>query len=361
MKYTLGVEEEFHLVDLDTRDLVPLAEEIEARASRKVENGVDSELYRSMIEIKTTVCTDLAEVRAQLGTLRSAVAAAAGELGAGVLAASTHPFSTWRGEPPGADERYQRMAATYRQLVREQHIVGCHVHVGIPDPDEVILVMNRARALLGPLLALSANSPYWLGADTGFASWRTQVWRRWPSSGMPDPFASRAEFDAAIAELTALRVVPDATKLYWDLRPSVRYPTLEFRVTDVCITIDDTVMVAGLFRAIARHCHEAALAGEPEDDVSVDVLRSGVWRAARDGLAGQLIDVPGRRLAPAAEVVRGLVDRLRPALEANGEWDEVSTLVERVLAKGNGADRQRAALARRGEMTDVVDTALVRG
>jgi carboxylate-amine ligase len=155
--------------------------------------------------------------------------------------------------------------------------------------------------------------------------------------------------------------VPDATKLYWDLRPSVRYPTLEFRVTDVCITIDDTVMVAGLFRAIARHCHEAALAGEPEDDVSVDVLRSGVWRAARDGLAGQLIDVPGRRLASAAEVVRGLVDRLRPALEANGEWEEVSTLVERVLAKGNGADRQRAALARRGEMTDVVDTALVRG
>jgi carboxylate-amine ligase len=359
--YTLGVEEEFHLVDLGTRDLVPLAGEIQRAAGRKVTDSVDIELYESMIETKTTVCAGLEEVRSQLGTLRSVVAGAAAEYGAGVLPTSTHPFSAFRGEPPGADDRYQRMLSTYRELIREQHIVGCHVHVGIPDPDEVIGVMNRARAWLGPLLALSVNSPYWVGTDTGFSSWRTQVWRRWPSSGTPIAFRDRAHFDAHIAELVELRVVPDATKLYWDLRPSVRYPTLEFRVADVCQTIDETVLLAGLFQAVARTCHEDLLAGEPERDVPVDVLRAAVWRSARDGMDAELVDVAGRRLAPAAEVVGDFLTRLRPALEAAGAWDEVSALATEVLERGTGAARQRAALARGGRLSDVVDSALVEG
>jgi carboxylate-amine ligase len=172
-------------------------------------------------------------------------------------------------------------------------------------------------------------------------------------------FADRADFDGAVAELAELRVVPDATKLYWDVRPSVRWPTLEFRVADVTIDVDGAVMLAGLARACVRTCHEAAVRGEPLDEPNMELLRAALWRAARDGLDGELIDVPGRTLAPAAEVAERLLAWLRPALEAAGEWDEVAALVAQALAGGTGAARQRAAMAAKGRADDVVDAALV--
>jgi carboxylate-amine ligase len=358
--YTVGVEEEFHLVDLATRELAPVADELLAGAEVVLPGATAGELFATMAELRTPVCADLDQVRAELTRLRTAVAQVAAELGAGLLASSTHPFAKADHEPLMPNERYRRMAATFRQLVTDQHIVGCHVHVGISDPEAVIQVMNRTRPLLPPLLALSANSPFWRGADTGYASWRSQVWRRWPASGVPRVFADRADFDRTVADLAELRVLPDATKLYWDVRPSVRWPTLEFRVTDVTMDIDDAVMLAGLVRACVRACHEAALRGGPFDEPNPEVLRAALWRAARDGLDGELIDVPGRRLAPAPEVVERFLAGLRPALEANGEWDEVAALVERTLAGGTGAARQLAALARHGRMDDVVDLALVR-
>jgi carboxylate-amine ligase len=214
--------------------------------------------------------------------------------------------------------------------------------------------------VLPVLLALSGNSPFWRGVDTGYASWRAQVWRRWPASGTPRVFADWADFDAAVAELASLRVVPDATKLYWDVRPSVRWPTLEFRVTDVTIDVDDAVMLAGLARAVVRTCHEAAVRGDPVDAASPELLRAALWRAARDGLDAELIDVPARALAGAGEVVERVLTWLRPALEAAGEWDEVAALVGRALAGGTGAARQRAALTRHGRLDDVIDEALVK-
>ena len=354
-EFTLGVEEEYQIVDSDTRGLRPRALSILPDAQASVGDCVTPELYLSQIEIGTPVCRTLAEVRAELTRLRREVGAAAAASGSRIAAAGTHPFSHWEGQEITPRRRYEGIAEEYEQLAREHLICGCHVHVGVEDGEAAIQVMNRARLWLAPLLALAANSPFWLGRDTGYASYRTEIWRRWPMAGTPLVFASRAEYDALVAALVATGSVTDATKIYWDVRPSARFPTLEFRVTDVCLTADEAVMIAGLVRALARDGYGRYERGEPLGEARPELLRAAKWRAARYGLDGDLIDPEAGSAAPAREVVGRLLARLRPALEADGDWEEVSGLVEATFARGNGASRQRAAFARAGSLADVVD------
>jgi carboxylate-amine ligase len=203
-------------------------------------------------------------------------------------------------------------------------------------------------------LALAANSPFWLGRDTGYASYRTEIWRRWPMAGTPQEFGSRSEYDALVETLIATGSVGDATKIYWDLRPSARYETLEFRVTDVCLTVDEAVMIAGLARALTRACYGQAVRGEPRARVRPELLRAAKWRAARYGLDADLIDAEQGQAVAAHELIERLLARLRDALEEDGAWDEVSELVRATLRRGNGAARQRAAFARAGSLEEVV-------
>ena len=354
-EFTLGVEEEYQIVDAQTRELRPRALRILPAAREAVGERVTPELYLSQIEIGTHVCRGLAEVRAELTRLRREVGAAAEGEGSRIAAAATHPFSHWEEQEITPRRRYVGIAREYEQLAREQLIYGCHVHVGIRDREAAIQVMNRARPWLAPLLALSANSPFWLGWDTGYSSFRTQIWRRWPLSGTPQVFDSRAEYDALVAALVATGSAEDATKIYWDVRPSARFETLEFRVTDVCLTVDEAVMVAGLVRALARTCYEEAVRGEPLAPVRPELLRAAKWRAARYGLEADLVDVERGRAVPAGELVERLLARLRPALEADGDAEEVCELVRATLRRGNGAARQRAAYARAESFEDVVD------
>jgi YbdK family carboxylate-amine ligase len=202
------------------------------------------ELYRSQVEMNTPVCATLAEVRDAVRRGRRALAGAAERHGLRLAAAGTHPFSHWRDQAVTDKTRYHNLAEDYRQVFREQVVFGCHVHVGITDREAAIQTMNRVRPWLPVLLALSGNSPYWLGADTGYASYRTEVWNRWPMAGMPQAFASRAEYDTLVETLMATGSVREPTKLYWDVRPSTHLETLEFRVADVCMAVDEAVMVA---------------------------------------------------------------------------------------------------------------------
>ncbi|HEX3620979.1 MAG TPA: glutamate--cysteine ligase [Acidimicrobiales bacterium] len=355
-EYTVGVEEEFCIVDAGSGQLRTSADAVVRQAKARLGSQAEPELHRSQVETGTTICHSLGEVRAELERLRREVRDAAAEVGCAVLAAGTHPTATSAESSvnPGK-ERYRRLEREYQAVAREQLVNGCHVHVGIADRDLAIDALNRTRPWLATVLALSANSPFWAGADTGYASYRTEVWTRWPLTGMPEPLTSRAEFDALIDALKAVEALPDATFLYWDVRPSARYETLEFRVADACLGVDDAVMVAGLWRALARTCATEAASGPPATKVRNELVQAARWRAARYGLEGTLVDVEARRTAPAAEVVDGLLSHLRPALEAQGDWDEVRALVEQTTARGNGATRQRAALARRGELGDVVD------
>jgi glutamate---cysteine ligase / carboxylate-amine ligase len=316
---------------------------------------VQPELYRSQVEMNTPVCATLGEVRDAVRRGRRALAEAAEGEGLRLAAAGTHPFSHWGDQTVTEKTRYRNLAQDYRQVFREQVVFGCHVHVGIQDREAAIQTMNRVRPWLPVLLALSANSPYWLGADTGYASYRTEVWNRWPMAGMPQAFASRAEYDRLVETLMATGSVREPTKLYWDVRPSARQETLEFRVADVCMGVDEAVMVTGLARALALVCHDAAARGEPDPPPRPELLRAAKWRAARHGLDADLVDAAAGRARPAAEMVRLFLDRVRPGLEAGGDLEEVTELVEATVARGTGAARQRAVFQRTGSLEAVVD------
>jgi carboxylate-amine ligase len=353
--FTIGVEEEHQIVNPDSRELRPRAERILPEAQRAVGDEATNELYLSQLEIGTPVCRTLAEVRAELVRLRRALAEAAGRYGCRIAAAGTHPFSRWQDQPLTPKPRYRGILDYFQQVAREDIVFGCHVHVGFADREEAVGVMNQARPWLAPLIALAANSPFWLGEDTGYASYRTELFGRYPMTGTPHVFASRAEYDQLVADLVAAGMIKDASKIYWDVRPSSHLETLEFRVADVCMSVDEAVMVAGLCRALAEVCREAHRRGEPAAEVRPELLRAAKWYASRYGLDGELLDVRARRAAPAAEVVEALLAFVRPALEGRGEWEEVSALVRQTLARGNGARRQREAFARAGRLEDVVD------
>ena len=353
-EFTVGVEEEYQIVDVETLELNPRSLRILPEARAAVGDQVTPEMYLSQIEIGTPVCRTLAEVRAELTRLRREVNAAAEGEGSRIAAAGTHPFSHWEDQEITPRRRYHGIAEEYEQLAREHLIYGCHVHVGIKDREAAIQVMNRARLWLAPLLALAANSPFWLGRDTGYASYRTEIWRRWPMAGTPQEFGSRSEYDALVEALVATGSVGDATKIYWDVRPSARFETLEFRVTDVCLTVDEAVMIAGLVRALARACYGQVVREEPRPRARPEMLRAAKWRAARYGLDADLIDVERGEAVPAHDLVGRMLARLQDALEEDGAWEEVSGLVRAALGRGNGAARQRAAYARGDSFEEVV-------
>ena len=353
--FTIGVEEEFCIVDAETGVLQPRAEQVLPLAKETLDGQVEAELNRSQIETGTEVCTTLGEVRAELERLRRSLREAAARAGCSVVSTGTHP--TARPDDSSVNpskERYRRLEREFQAVAREQLVNGCHVHVGIADRDLAIDVLNRTGLWLPTIVALAANSPFWAGADSGYASYRTEIWTRWPLTGMPAPLTSRAEFDELIEALQAVEALPDATFLYWDVRPSARYETLELRVADACLTVDDAVLVAGLWRALARTCAAEACAGVPLPTFRGELVQAARWRAARYGVEGTLVDLAAGRTAPAREVVDRLLAHVRPALEEDGDWEEVSSLVDRGLAGENGAVRQRAAFARRGQMGDVL-------
>ncbi len=353
--FTLGVEEEFLLVDPETRRLVPRADEVLEDARADGEAKVEHELQLVQVEAGTAVCRTLSELRDQVAGLRGTLSASAERAGCRIASAGSHPFSPCNDSRVTPKPAYLRLERDYQLVTREQLVCGCHVHVGLADADMAIRVMNRVRPWLPTVLAIAVNSPFWLGEDTGYASFRTEIWRRWPMAGTPDIFTSRAEYDELVELMLKTGAIDDPARIYWDIRPSARFDTLEFRVTDACLSVDETVMVAGLFRALARTARDEEVAGRPLRRTRLEMLQAAIWRAARYGVEGELIDLPGGRSLPAPEVVRDLLVRLRPVLEDIGDWDEVSGLVEGVLEGGTGAARQRRAFARREELADVVD------
>jgi carboxylate-amine ligase len=356
--FTLGVEEEYQIINPETRELRPWAARVLPKARERLGDDVTNEFYLSQIEIGTPVCETLTELRAELVRLRSGVVEAAHRDGSRIAAAGTHPFSRWEGQPVTPKPRYFELQDDFQQLAREHMIFGCHVHVGIADPEDAVQIMNRCRPWLAPVIALAASSPFWLGAETGYASYRTQLFTRWPMAGIPQVFTSREEFDDLVTSLVAVGMIADASKIYWDARPSSHAETLEFRVADVCPTVDETVMVAGLFRALAISCLEEHRSGTPMNAVRPELLQAARWRASRFGLDGELIDVHARKSMPARDVIERMLTNLRPALESRGDWQEVSEIVRKTLENGNSAKRQLWAFAQAGRLEDVIDLIL---
>ena len=345
---TIGVEEEFHIVSAETGEPEP--------AARRVLRGVDAqpELQRSVIETATDIHTGLSQLRADLVARRQALVEAAGRHGLAVVAAGTVPGAGSRPTRVYPNERYEWMAQEYRQLVDEQQVCACQVQVGVPDRDLAVRITRRIRAWLPALLAMSVSSPLFAGQDTGYASYRSIVASRWPTVGPPPDVHSADEYDMVVTTLVDSGVISDAAMMYFDARPSPRYPTVEIRIADGCPLVDDAVLLAALARALVVTASAQDAAGAPPPEAPQVLLRAATWRAARSGLEGHLVDPLTRRAVPAPDRVAALLAHLRPALEEHGDWDLAASLAEALLKRGTSAQRQRAVLRDGGSHGDVV-------
>jgi carboxylate-amine ligase len=345
---TLGVEEEFLLVDAATGRPAPAADDVLAEG----DGGLERELTLQQVETSTRVTTGLEELRADLVARRREASGAAEAAGAVLLATGTSPMPVATVTTP--TDRYRRMTELYGLTAREQLTCGCHVHVGVADDDEAVGALDRMRPWLSPLVALAANSPFWQGVDTAYDSYRSQVWGRWPTAGATAPFGSPGAYRSCVSDLLESGTILDEGMVYFDVRLSRTYPTLEIRVADVLLDVDDAVLVAALAGALVETAARAWRDDVAPLPVRTELIRLATWRAARSGLRSELVDVVARRPAPVADVLNGLVDHVRPVLEDTGRLDDVRLLLDQVLARGNGADRQRATLRAGGRMGDVV-------
>jgi carboxylate-amine ligase len=357
---TFGAEEEFFIVDLESGELTPRSDELVAAGVAELGGVVTHELNRCQVEIASVVCSDIDELRRSLTLCRSTLAELARDMGCGLVASGTHPSSSWEDQEIKDDvERYERLERRYQAIARQQVICGCHVHVGIDDPETAVAVTNRAVPWLPPLLALSANSPYWHGVDTGFDSYRTEVWERWPTSGMPPQLDSRKEYDELIDELQSIRAIEDPTQIYWYVRPSERWPTVEFRPCDVCTELEDALALAALIRALAWTSDREEGVDEMIGSRSREASNAAMWRAARFGMSGALVDPLTDQLQPAQRVVQQLLDHVGDGLEVHGDTEFVTLQVKEIIDRGTGASIQRRTLEAEGGDTVALVRSLV--
>jgi carboxylate-amine ligase len=353
--FTMGVEEEYQIIDPHTHELSQSADIVLSQAQDLLGDAVQYEMILSQIEIATPICHTLTDVYTELARLRRGVITAADTVNLQIAAAGTHPLSHWNEQQVTPKARYEELIHTYQQLIREQVIFGCHVHVGVPDREIATQVINHARLWLSPLIALTANSPFWIGKDTGYQDYRTGLWWTVPLSGPPPYFATYQAYQAFLQELVDIQSVTDPTKIYWDLRLSERFDTVEFRVMDVCLTLEEAVTMTGLVRALVRTCYVHVMEQRPALTTSADVLRTLHWRAARYGLSENLVNIHTKRCLPARNYIEQMLEFVRPALEAEGDWQRVASGVRTIIQQGNGASRQLAVAQRSGNLHDVVD------
>lgn len=348
---TFGIEEEFLVCDADTGELRGDAESVLDRARAEVGDDVDHELRTAMIETGTAVCSDANGAAQQLASRRQAVTVAAARVGARILATGSHPWAA-PGEIDYVDERrYRRTARRFGPIADESLVCGCHVHVAVPDRHIGVHVLDRIRPWLAPLVALSANSPMWRGADTGYDSWRAQVWARFPTAGPTSLFHTLQRYDKQADALVVSGAAVDRAGLYYDARLSEQWPTVEIRVADVCLDVADAVLIGVLARALVVTAQRAET---PPPDVSVELLRASTFMASRWGLSGELVDPVDWRARPAPVVLKNCVDHIAEALEESRERSLVDDGIERLLRVGNGATRQRSA-TERGGVDAVID------
>jgi glutamate---cysteine ligase / carboxylate-amine ligase len=351
----MGVEEEYLVVDPVTRAVVPQGARVVARALEWLGDQASTEITQFQVEAKSAPCGSAVAMGKQLKEMRSTCAAMAAKDRLALIASGTPLLGALVPPPITNLPRYDIGVANYRHLHDELSICAAHVHVHLPDRDWAVLVGNHLRPWLPVLITLTANSPIWNGRDMGYASWRTLSWGKWPVAGPPPYLSSYAEYERVVAALGETGALVDPGTVFWDVRPSAWLPTLEVRVADVPATIEETTLLASIVRALVLVSLERVLRGDYGPPVSGELLRAAYWRAARDGLEGRGIDPRDGRLRPAGALLDTLLRHITPALQTAGELTLVTEGLARLRAAGSGAARQRAALRRRGRMTDVVD------
>lgn len=351
---TLGIEEEYLLFDGAEARAAEAVDEVVGQVPQAMRESVQHEYLRSQIEVASPPQLKLRDLFGAMRELRRELAAAAERAGVRLLAVGTGPAAgpvTRLVDNP----RYHRMRERFGDLSPGQGLCGTHVHVSIPDPETGVQVLNHLRPWLPLLQAASANSPLSNGRDTGYASWRSVMWERWPTVGPAPYLESHEQYETLVADLVTSGAMLDEGMLYWYARLSANYPTVEIRMGDVTPSLDDAMLLAALARALVATLLQEVLDGKPGPRVPDPLLVAAHWRAARDGLEGANIDTATGEPRPAWRLMRQLFDYVRPELERHGDLEMTTVLMGRLRSRGTGAARQRALLARGGTIADVVD------
>jgi carboxylate-amine ligase len=353
---TIGIEEEYQIIDPETRELRSYITEILKESGHYVlREQVKAELHQSIVEVGTQVCTSPAQARAELVRLRRGVMELAGKKGLKIAAAGSHPFSSWITQEITPFERYLGVKQDMGDLAQQLLIFGTHVHIGIEDREFLIDALNVCRYMLPHILCLSTSSPFWVGRNTGLKSYRSTIFRSFPRTGIPRRFDSWAHYSYLVDTLVKTRCIPDGTKIWWDARPNWNYPTLEFRICDVCTRVDEAVCIAAIFQAIIAKVWKLRRDNMTFRVYPSEFIEENKWRAVRYGLDGKLIDFGKQAELPARALIREMIEWfIDDVLDDLGSRAEVE-YAYKILDEGTSADRQLATFARTGDLKAVVD------
>ncbi len=352
-RFTIGVEEEFQIIDPETGELRSHVSELVAATSSGLGEQVKPEMHQSIVEIGTKICADVAELRTDMLRTRGELVRAAERVGLRVAAAGTHPFSNWIDQVISPGERYKNIVDELQQLARSLLIFGMHVHVAVPDRTTMIDLMNMARYFLPHLLALSTSSPFWMGRDTGLKSYRTTVFRRFPRTGIPDHFSSWSEYEDYVTLLMKLHCIDNAKKIWWDVRPHPTFGTLEFRVCDVATSVEDAIAIAALVQAIVVKLHRLYTRNMGFRLYSRMLIEENKWRAARWGIEGKLIDFGKQAEVPMRELGVELLAFVDDVVDDLGSRETVQR-IHKILREGTSAERQLRVFQQTGDLKAVV-------
>src|SRR5688500_15016756 len=353
-QFTLGIEEEFQIVDPHTRELRSHVSEILEEGKMLLGEQVKPEMIQSMIEVGTGVCADIQEARADIIKLRAVLSTLVRKQGLMIVAAGSHPFSHWQDQKIYENARYDSIVEENQIIARSLLTFGLHVHVGIPNPERAIQIMNAIRYLLPHVLALSTSSPFWLGVPTGLKSYRSEVFARFPRTGIPDYFESRGSFDQYVELLVKTSCIDDGKKIYWDVRPHPFFPTLEFRICDIPTRVDDTIAIAALIQALVAKVNKLLDRNLTFRLHHKMLIEENKWRAVRYGLDGKMIDFGKGKEVPTRELIRELLWFVDDVIDDLGSRHEVEH-INRILQRGTSADEQLQVWRETGDVKAVVD------
>lgn len=354
MLYTLGIEEEFQIVDPETRELHSHVQQIFDHSDEGLKDKVKPEMHRSVVEIGTNVCKDIKEARDEVIKMRTSVAKLAAQSGLKIAAAGTHPITHWKDVLITENPRYEEIVNEMREVARANLIFGLHVHVGIQNREVGIQIMNAARYFIPHIFALSTNSPFWLGRDTGFKSYRVKVFDKFPRTGIPDYFSSVAEHDNFINLLIKTKCIDNAKKVWWDIRLHPFFETLEFRMCDVVMRVDETIALAALIQAVVVKLHKLIQQNLGFRLYRRALMNENKWRASRYGISGKLIDFGKQEEVSFISLAHELLDFIDDVVDELGSREEVSYIFK-ILEEGTGADRQLKVYNDTNDLKKVVD------
>jgi len=352
--FTLGIEEEFQIIDPTTRELRSHMQQIVEGGKNTLKEQVKAEMHQSVVEVGTNICKDIHEARKEVTYLRKMIGEIAAEQGLVFAAGGTHPFSRWQDQEITDHPRYHAIVESLQDTARGNLIFGLHVHVGIPSREIGIHLMNQARYFLPHIYALSANSPFWLGRNTGFKAYRTKVFDKFPRTGIPDYFESVSDYDNYVNLLIKTNCIDNGKKIWWDIRLHPFFETIEFRICDIPMRIDETIALAALMQAVIVKIYKLMKANLCFRNYGRALINENKWRAARYGLSGKLIDFGKQEEVPTKDLIYELLEFVDDVVDELGSRNEIK-YIETMMENGTGADRQLAIFEKTGDLKDVVD------